>query len=71
MVGRIKRECSKIQPFFVITFLLILIWLHRVLVVTHGLSSLTRDQTHIPCIGRQILTIGPPGKSVVITLKGV
>ena len=28
-----------------------------------GLSSLTRDWTCVPCIGRQILTSGPPGKS--------
>ena len=27
------------------------------------LSSLTRDQTRVPCIGRQILKHGPPGKS--------
>ena len=29
-----------------------------------GLRSLTRDWTCIPCIGRQFLTIGPPGKSL-------
>ena len=28
-----------------------------------GLSSLTRDQTNVPCIGRRILNTGPPGKS--------
>ena len=28
------------------------------------LSSLTRDQTLIPCIGRWSLTTGPPGKSL-------
>ena len=31
----------------------------------HGISvSLTRDQTHISCIGRAVLIIGPPGKSL-------
>ena len=29
----------------------------------HGISvPLTRDQTHISCIGRAVLIIGPPGK---------
>ena len=39
-------------------------------VLTHGLatprhvgSSRTRDRTHIPCIGRWISTVGPPGMS--------
>ena len=26
------------------------------------LSSLSRDQTHIPCVGSRVLTTGPPGK---------
>ena len=31
------------------------------------LSSLTRDQTHTPCIGSAILTTRPPGKSLQLT----
>ena len=27
------------------------------------ISSLTRNQTHAPCIGNVVLTIGPPGKT--------
>ena len=32
------------------------------------LTSLTRDQTHIPCIGSMELNTGPPGKSQVLSL---
>ena len=32
-----------------------------------GLSSLTRDQTHFPCIGKQSFT-GQPGKSLTLHL---
>ena len=41
-----------------------------------GLSSLTRDWTHVPCIGRQILNegkfliTGPPGKSLFLVFWG-
>ena len=30
-------------------------------------SSQTRDRTQVPCIGRQFLNLGPPGKSSVLT----
>ena len=42
------------------------------LAVPHGmwdLSSLTRDPTHIPCIGSAVLTTGPPRKSLEDTVK--
>ena len=32
------------------------------------LNSLNRDWTHAPCIGRQSLTTGPPGKSLYSSL---
>ena len=38
-------------------------WLKALVAVTHMGSSWTRDQTGVPCSGRQILTPGPPGKS--------
>ena len=33
------------------------------LVAPHVGSSQTRARTHVPCIGRQFLTLAPPGKS--------
>ena len=37
----------------------------------HMGSSQTRDRTHVPCIGRPILTIGPPGKPSAILMHTV
>ena len=34
----------------------------------HVESAQTRDQTRVPCVGRWILTTGPPGKSSLGTL---
>jgi len=31
-----------------------------------GLISSTRDQTHVPYVGRQVVNSGPPGKSVIV-----
>ena len=50
------------------------LWHMSLVAPWHVESSWTRDQTHVPCIGRQILglTTGPPGKSclpLVITLS--
>ena len=33
-----------------------------------GTSSLTRDQTHVPCVGNAVLATGPPGKSPLMLL---
>jgi len=33
------------------------------------LSSLTRDPTHIPCLHSGFLTMGPPGKSLYVSLE--
>ena len=42
------RALSKVQYFF---FFYLIFWL----CIMWGLSSLTRDWTHVPCVGRQIL----------------
>ena len=34
-----------------------------------GLNSLTRDQTRAPCVGSQVSTTGPPGKSLALIFK--
>ena len=34
-----------------------------------GSSSLTRDQTQLPCIGSAVLATGPPGKSLHTVLE--
>ena len=39
------------------------LWCLDLVALRHAESSWTMDRTHIPCIGRQILTIGLPGKS--------
>ena len=44
------------------------------LAVLHGLWDLSpppRDWTCTPCIGRAVLTIGPPGKSCLISIQTV
>jgi len=37
-------------------------WCMDLVALQHMASSWTRGQTHVPCIGRWILTTGPPGK---------
>ena len=36
---------------------------------TRDLSSMTRDQTHTSCVGGEVLTTGPPEKSLIIFLN--
>ena len=43
---------------------------HTVLVAPrHTRSSRTRGRARVSCLGRWILTLGPPGKSVILFLK--
>ena len=45
------------------------LWCRGLAVPQHVRSSQTRDQTHVPCTGRRLLTTGPPGKYLQCSLN--
>ena len=58
------------KNFFLLHWVLIVAW--GLLLLPSGiwdLSSLTKGQTHVPCIGKRISTTRPPGKFLSFVFK--